>query len=43
MANLPMDADIRGTIKFDQASRIDGNIERERVTDYGRDRCKQEG
>jgi CelD/BcsL family acetyltransferase involved in cellulose biosynthesis len=43
MANLPMDADIRGTIKFDQASRIDGNIERERVTDYGRDRCKQDG
>ncbi len=35
MANLTQDADIKGTIKFGQAMRIDGNFEGELITDNG--------
>ncbi len=35
MANLTLDADIKGTIKFGQAMRIDGSFEGELITDNG--------
>jgi cytoskeletal protein CcmA (bactofilin family) len=35
MANLTQDADIKGTIKFGQAMRIDGSFEGELITDNG--------
>ena len=35
MANLTLDSDIKGTIKFGQAMRIDGNFEGELITDNG--------
>ncbi len=33
--NIPSGADIKGTIKFDEAMRIDGNFEGELITDNG--------
>jgi cytoskeletal protein CcmA (bactofilin family) len=35
MANLTTDAEIKGTVKFGQAMRIDGNFEGELITDNG--------
>ena len=35
MANLTSDANIKGTIKFGQTMRIDGNFEGELITDNG--------
>ncbi len=35
MANLTQDSDIKGTIKFGQTMRIDGNFEGELITDNG--------
>ncbi len=35
MANLTLDADIKGTIKFGEALRIDGKFDGELITDNG--------